>query len=89
MLHQLKNNLLFIIAITLLAQIAIFTAKAGLPVPEDVFQSHKYWESLGRAALEGLFTGILSVISIVAAAFGIEIRTLVKNESGVDDGRTG
>lgn len=75
-MDRIREHIGLYLALVVLVQVAVAVAQAMVPVPEDILGpgAHPYWEGVLRAALEGVSTGVLAAVSVVAAAAGIEVR---------------
>jgi hypothetical protein len=75
-MERLREHLGLYLLLVLGVQVAVAVAQAMTPVPDDLLgaAARPYWEGVLRAALEGLSSGMLAAVSVVAAAAGIEVR---------------
>lgn len=56
--------------------VALAAASAMAPVPEDLLGpgGRQWLETVLRASVEGLATGLTAAVAVVAAAAGVEVR---------------
>ena len=83
-MSTIRDNIGLMVLLILVVHVAISTGTILSDPPADVFSNRDWWESVARAALAGLGTGITSAVALVAAVLGIEVRASRQQRQELD-----